>query len=161
MTRARYWVPSIALLLLALPACGDPPSEPAGQPTSDPGSQPSATPPAPAQPRVVVSRSGGIAGVADTITVEPAGQWTRTGRIGERRSGLLIDDQRTRLSGLAADPRLIVESAASRAPTKCRDAFSYALEVGSIHVDYVDCPSDPDRPEVAMSIVDLLTEATS
>jgi hypothetical protein len=91
--------------------------------------------------------------------VEPAGRWTRTGR-GERGSGQLTADQRARLSSLAADPRLIAESTASRAPTRCRDALNYALQVGSIRVNYVDCPSDPDRPEVAMSIVDLLTAAT-
>jgi hypothetical protein len=160
MTRARFWVAPVALLLLALSACGHPADQLAGQPTSDLDSQPSATPPALAQPRVMVSRSGGIAGVADTITVEPAGQWTRTGRAGERRSGQLTDDQRARLSDLATDPRLVAESAGSRAPTKCRDAFNYALEVGSIHVNYVDCPADAGRPDVAMSIVDLLTKAT-
>jgi hypothetical protein len=147
MTSARLCLTLIGLLVFVLPAC------------SRAGSEPS-SPPEPAGARVVVTRSGGIAGVNDTIILEPAGQWTRIDRAGERHSGQLTDAQRARLTALATDPGLIGESAPPAASTRCRDAFHYALTVGSIRVSYVDCPADGALPVTAMSLVDLVTEAT-
>jgi hypothetical protein len=148
MIRTRLWALPIGLLLLAPAACGAAPSERGS--TSGP-----------TDVRVVVVRSGGIAGGSDTITVQPQGQWTRVDDSGRQRSGRLTDDERTRLRALAGDPGLSAEASRPTTPSNCRDGFNYALTVGSTRVGYVDCAGEEFRPETAVSIVYLLTKATS
>jgi hypothetical protein len=147
MIRTRLWALPIGLLLLTPASC-------AGA-TGEPGSTAG-----PTGVRVVVVRSGGIAGGSDTITVEPQGQWTRVDDSGKQRSGRLTDDERTRLRALAGDPRLTAEAAQPTTPSNCRDGFNYALTVDSTRVGYVDCTGEKVRPETAMSIVGLLSKAT-
>jgi hypothetical protein len=114
---------------------------------------------APGDVRIVVHRSGGFAGVEDTMTVDGDGRWTWTSKRGSPRSGRLTEDQRSRLRVLVGDRRL--EDEAGRVPgaTTCRDAFVYVLSVGQSRVGYTDCASDPQRPEAAAAIVDLLMDA--
>lgn len=132
---------------------------------------PAATPTAPATAgsgpstgqsvRVVLERSGGIAGIRDTVTVEPDGRWTVVDRSGASRTGRLSATDLARLRQLAADPRLATESAATAAPTNCADAFSYRLTVDGRTTGYLDCPTDPDRPAATAAVVELLTRATT
>ncbi|MFI6261188.1 hypothetical protein [Micromonospora sp. NPDC051006] len=128
-------------------------------PTLDP------TQPAPtrsgAATRVVLFRSGGIAGRGDSITVEPDGRWTAVDRAGSRRTGRLGPADLGGLHGLAADPRLAAEARRSAAPSGCADAFSYRLTVGAIETGYVDCPTDADPPPATRSLVELLLRVTA
>lgn len=116
--------------------------------------------PAPTTARVVLTRSGGIAGVGDTITVEPRGAWTVINRSGKRRTGSLTVAQRSQLRQLTNDPRLADEALKPPGGTDCRDVFTYTLSTGAYRVTFTDCSTDSDRPAAALAIVELLTTAT-
>ncbi len=116
--------------------------------------------PSPLATEVVLVKSGGIAGLTDTVRVGPDGHWTRTDRAGGSREGQLAAEKLTRLRQLAADPRLAAEAAVTVPATMCADAFSYRLTVGPNQVSYVDCPPQAKPPAVTAQVVDLLNGAT-
>ncbi|MEH0969717.1 hypothetical protein V6U77_01055 [Micromonospora sp. CPCC 205546] len=134
------------------PTAATPPSQP---PTTPPSARPAGT-----AARVVLTRSGGIAGRDDTVTVEPDGRWTVVDRAGSRRTGRLSGADLDRLRRLVADPALAAGAGRPATPTACRDAFSYRLTVGTVETGYVDCPSDGDAPTTAREVVELLVAAT-
>ena len=103
---------------------------------------------------VSVSRTGGIAGIKETITVDATGKWTKAGN-----SGRLTVEQSQQLQQLAANPNLVREAGETRAQTKCADAFNYTVTAGSVTVQYVDGPTDGPPPAVASQIVSLVTTA--
>ncbi|MEU1809383.1 hypothetical protein [Micromonospora aurantiaca (nom. illeg.)] len=109
---------------------------------------------------VVLVKSGGIAGLTDTLRVTPDGHWTRTDRAGAATEGQLAEADLTRLRQLAADPRLAAEAAVTVPATMCADAFTYRLTVGTATVGYVDCPPQATPPAATAEVVDLLTRAT-
>lgn len=170
---------TLAALLIALAGCSA--TDPTAVPTSPAATSAPATPTtdgtstAPATTstapgagttsaqqavRVVLEKTGGIAGVRDRITVEPDGRWTVVDRSGTSRTGQLSAADLDRLRQLAADPRLAAEATASPAATNCADTFTYQLTVAGRTTRYVDCPTDPNRPEVTAALVDLLSRAT-
>ncbi|MEU4779041.1 hypothetical protein [Micromonospora sp. NPDC023633] len=163
----------IALVATVLSGCAaTQPAHRVPPPESFPASpsapdRPTAAPPTPAPTaaaRVVLTRSGGIAGRGDTVTVEPDGRWTAVDRAGSRRTGRLSGADLDRLRRLVADPALAAEAGRPSTPTACRDAFSYRLTVGAVETGYVDCPSDGDAPTTARAtaraVVELLVGAT-
>jgi len=105
----------------------------------------------PAQ-NITVERTGGFAGVKDTIDVAPHGSWTAANKRGIRRTGELTPEQNTRIQTLAADPRIAAEAGRSRPPTRCRDAYSYVVTVGAVRVAFVDCPADADQPAASLAL---------
>ncbi|NES31433.1 hypothetical protein GCE86_23610 [Micromonospora terminaliae] len=109
---------------------------------------------------VVLTKSGGIVGLQDTVTVQPDGRWTRVDRAGASRTGRLSDADLDRLRHLATDSRLAAEAAVTIPATMCADAFSYRLTVGPTMSSYVDCPPDATPPPATSAVVDLLTRAT-
>jgi hypothetical protein len=110
---------------------------------------------------VMLTKSGGIAGLTDTVTVRPDGRWTKVDRSGASRDGQLAAADLDRLRRLAADPRLSAEAAATVPATMCADAFSYRLTVGATTTKYVDCPPEATPPATTAAVVDLLTRATA
>ncbi|WP_194905399.1 protealysin inhibitor emfourin [Catenulispora rubra] len=116
---------------------------PGDGPTSDTGSL----------PQIAVQRTGGFAGLKDTVTVDPHGTWNATDRAGTHTSGSLAADQLTEIRTLATDPRLATEAGQTRPPTRCRDAFAYRLTVGGRQIEFVDCPADPDQPVASIELV--------
>ncbi|MEU9510240.1 hypothetical protein AB0D32_28615 [Micromonospora sp. NPDC048170] len=128
---------------------------PPPEPTAPPSPGPTAT-----AARVVLTRSGGIAGRGDTVTVEPDGRWTAVDRAGSRRTGRLSVADLDRLRRLVADPALTAEAGHPSAPTNCRDAFTYRLSVGGFETGYVDCPTDGSAPRRTREVVELLVGAT-
>ncbi|MGC4894986.1 hypothetical protein [Micromonospora sp. DT31] len=117
--------------------------------------------PQPLAGEVVLVKSGGIAGLTDTVRVEPQGQWTRTDRAGASREGRLAEAEFARLRQLAVDPRLAAEAAVTVPATMCADAFAYRLTVAATTVTYVDCPPRATPPPATAEVVDLLERATS
>jgi hypothetical protein len=107
---------------------------------------------------VRVHKTGGLAGVDDTLSVDPQGVWMRTARNASPRSGRLSAEQSARLRALSADPRLTAEAQRAATPTNCRDAFHYTVAVGLLTITYSDCPTDPDRPVAAVAIVEFLDQ---
>jgi hypothetical protein len=151
------------LALLVLAGC----ASPGGATGSTPdGSTPGGSTPggssggsAPGAP-VTLRRAGGLAGVRDTLVVQPDGRWRRTGRTAAADTGQLTEPERAQLRRLAADPRLAAEAARTPPPTACRDAFSYSVTVAGRTVEWVDCPADPDQPAATVALVRLLAGAT-
>lgn len=103
-------------------------------------------------PDITVQRTGGFAGVKDTVDLAADGAWTATDKAGGRRTGELTPDQTAQVRTLAADPRISAEASASRPATRCRDAYSYVLTVGGVRVAFVDCPADPDQPAASLAL---------
>ncbi|MEU4478237.1 hypothetical protein AB0F68_09285 [Micromonospora sp. NPDC023966] len=126
------------------------------------GGAPASEGPATAAPGVpvVLTKSGGIVGLQDTVTVQPDGRWTRVDRGGASRTGQLSGADLDRLRHLATDPRLAAEATATVPATMCADAFSYQLTVGPTTTGYVDCPPQATPPPATAAVVDLLTRAT-
>ncbi|WBC12771.1 hypothetical protein O7600_16435 [Micromonospora sp. WMMA1998] len=141
---------AVAALLIPLAGCAraDAPTSTLPQATPLPGVE------------VVLVKSGGIAGLTDTITVHADGTWTTTDRAGAEREGRLSEADLDRLRRLAADPRLTAEAAVTVPATMCADAFSYRLTIGPTTSSYVDCPPQATPPAATAEVVDLLTRAT-
>lgn len=139
----------LAALLTPLAGCARADDEPAGP-------APAALPAV----EVVLTKSGGITGLTDTVTVHPDGRWTKVDRSGASRSGQLTAADLDRLRQLATDPRLAAEAAVTVPATMCADAFNYRLMVGQTTTSYVDCPPDATPPPATRAVVDLLTRAT-
>ncbi|MEU1359706.1 hypothetical protein ABZ356_07670 [Micromonospora zamorensis] len=139
------------------------PAADAPPPTAGPASTLPTGPPATdiASTRVMLFRSGGFAGRADTVTVEPDGRWTAVDRAGGRRTGQLNPADLGRLRGLTADTRLAAEARQTAGATICTDVFSYRLTVGTNEIGYDDCPSDDaQRLPATRALVELLLRAT-
>jgi hypothetical protein len=109
--------------------------------------------------RITVEKTGGIAGVRETLVIEPDGAWTRTGRTGSSRTGRLTPEQLAQLRTLTGSADLRGESSQKTTDNNCADAFVYRLTVGSTTVVYSDCSSG-SAPPVASQIVTLLATAT-
>lgn len=112
-------------------------------------------------PEITVKRTGGFAGVSDTVRLDPQGVWAVTDRAGTRTTGLLEEDQAAEIRALAADPRLAAEAGRAQGSTRCRDAFHYAVTVGTMAVGYIGCPADPDQPDACIALVERLLRFTT
>lgn len=146
-----------AVLFVSLSGCAR--NEPAVE--TPPQATPSVSAPTSAADQtVVIERTGGIAGVQDTITVTPDGHWTRGGKRGSPGTGQLTDEQRSQLQTLANSPKLHDE-ANRKASTAfvCSDAFNYTVTVGTVKVSYEDCGGN-NTPETAGQIVNLVMSAS-
>jgi hypothetical protein len=162
------WVAGLAtaaVLFVSLSGCAR--SGPGGEtvPQSSPApSSSEVTSPVPSTPvsqTVVVERTGGIAGLQDTITVQPDGHWSRGSKRGSPGTGQLTADQRDRLRTLASSPKLRDESTRKRSTAfVCSDAFLYTVTVGSLKVSYEDCGGSNTTPETASQIVNLVMSAS-
>jgi hypothetical protein len=131
-------------------------ASPAG--TASPAPSVGATTAAPQ--RLTVRRTGGIAGVNQTLTVEVDGSWVYTdARRPAREAGRLTPAQRDRLQQLLASPALADEILSPRsADPGCADGFRYTLSFGRTSVDRSDC-GDLEGPTLT-EIVTLLAGAT-
>jgi hypothetical protein len=150
------------LVLLVLAGCGMPGAATSGGATPGGSSPGGATPGGTAGAGPVrLLRTGGFAGVRDTLVVQPDGRWQRTRRAAAADAGQLTESQQGQLRRLAGDPRLVAEAARTPPPTKCRDTFAYSVTVAGRTVEWVDCPTDPDQPAVTVALVRLLAGATA
>ncbi|MEV4491584.1 hypothetical protein AB0K04_15870 [Micromonospora coxensis] len=130
---------------------------PGGTATGDP--TPGGTATGPTDSRIVLTRSGGIAGHSDTVTVEPDGRWTATDRGGATRSGRLSPADLDRLRALT---RTATTGATGGTPAiRCSDAFSYRLTVPTGSVAWNDCPTGAQPPPAAAATAQLLLRATA
>jgi hypothetical protein len=143
---------ALVTLLATAAGCAAGPDTPAPPPS---GGVPSSTATA---ARVVLSRSGGVAGRGDTVTVEPDGRWTAVDRAGARRTGRLEGADLDRLRRLAADPRL-TSGGTDDPDGRCSDAFEYRLAVGDATVDWTDCPVAGPPPPAAAELAALVLAA--
>lgn len=118
-------------------------------------------PPTTLPTEVVLTTSGGIVGLSDTVTVRTDGRWTKVDRSGGSRTGQLSATDLDRLRQLTTDPRLPAEATATTPATMCADAFTYQLTVGERTTGYVDCPPELTPPPATAAVVELLHQATA
>ncbi|MBX6722291.1 MAG: hypothetical protein IRY92_03485 [Dactylosporangium sp.] len=94
-------------------------------------------------PAIEITRTGGFAGVHQTLTIDNSGAWT-----GPTGSGRLSDAGRARLAQLVTDPALPRQVAAAP-PGQCCDMFDYQLRVDGRTYAF-------GEPELGPLLVELL-----
>lgn len=148
---------SVLLLAAALVGCATPRPDPGPGPAAPTSATASASTTAFGQ--VTVRRSGGIAGVDQTVTVTADGAWTFADRRGNRTDrGTLSAASLDQLRRLTASPTLAAEADAGSAPPGCADAFAYLVTVDRLSITRSDC--SPDEQPTVMAIITLLSEQT-
>jgi hypothetical protein len=150
------------ILLLAsgctTPAAGPSPSDSPATPAA-PASAATPQQSPPTNLSITIRKSGGIAGVNETLVVDAQGNWTRTTKAGATTSGKLTADQLAQAAKLATDPRLIAEAQTPQSPTNCADAFLYTVTIGPATVSFSDCGSG-SPPPAATELVRYLDQIT-
>lgn len=175
MRHASGWIRAVgsAGLVLVLAACAGTTGEPApvstsATPTPSPtSSEPVGTrspgPPVtgPAFGPVSVTRTGGIAGVTQTVRIGADGSWTYTeGRGGTATRGRLTEAEQAQLAGLVTSAAFAQEARLRPQPGQCADMFVYTITVGEFTGRYDECPSAGQRPTLN-AVVSLLVGATA
>jgi hypothetical protein len=145
---------AVLVVLLAVPLAGC-----AGTAAQDPASPTPTTTPAPAPQTVTVQRTGGIAGIRDTVTVQPDGSWRRTAR-GAPSTGTLTAGQNDALVRMEADPALAREAGRPSGQLECADGFHLSVTVGDTTVQWQDCGTASAAPPVASRIATTLLMST-
>lgn len=105
-------------------------------------------------------RSGGFAGLSETITVRPGGGWTRTTKRGPDRTGKLTAAQLTKLRALIDDPRLDAEADRPRSGGTCNDTYTFVVIAGGHRIEHTECPGSTKPPAATMEIATLVLDAT-
>jgi hypothetical protein len=185
MPHASRWIRAVALgglipaaLALSLAACAAPGTDPlaptSASPSTSPGAQttsappgPATTSPAPPPPpsgaalsRVTVIRSGGIAGVMQSLQIEADGSWTYVDRrSGDPKTGRLTSTQRQQLAGLLRSAAFSREARMPPPVGVCNDGFVYSIQMGGLSARLDDCGTAGQRPTLE-AVVDLLVTAT-
>ncbi len=113
----------------------------------------------PASMPVTIARTGGIAGVAQTVEVATDGSWVYTDQRQNRSErGTMTEAQKKQLDSLVSDPAFVAQLAKGPGPDNCADAFRYTITFGGETMSFEECGGD-DRPKVKAAI-DVVTEAT-
>ncbi|MEV6527330.1 hypothetical protein AB0M43_35935 [Longispora sp. NPDC051575] len=128
-----FLVGGLAALALAACGTGDSPTTtaPTAMGTPKPSTQAIDHP-------ITVSRTGGLAGVQDTWTVDANGLWQTTSRDQAARSGRLTSDQGAQLNTLLSDPALLTDLSQPGSAT-CSDAFHYSMSMGTRRYEMTGC----------------------
>ncbi|GIE94237.1 hypothetical protein [Paractinoplanes rishiriensis] len=184
----RRLVPVAALLAVAACSAGGGDTTPPGPapttsvaappssagPTAAPPRSPVATPPPtrattrPGTPEststaftgLELAKTGGFAGVNQSVTVKPDGSWQRLDGKKVTVSGKLNAGQLGELKGLLTAPQLAREADRKVPPNRCADAFAYVLRVNSEVIRYTQCDA-ADRPEQTLKVITFVERATS
>jgi hypothetical protein len=109
---------------------------------------------------VIVSRTGGLAGVMQVLRVEQDGSWVFTDkRRNTTMSGRLNDVQRQQLVGFLTSAAFAREARMTPMGV-CNDGFVYAVQVGNMVARLDDCGSGGNQPTLS-GVIDLLVDATA
>jgi hypothetical protein len=128
----KWWIGM--LVVLALAGCGAP-AGPA------PVGGVSAAHPYP----LTIQRTGGIAGVNESITVRSDGGWSYTAARGKPAAqGTLTADVLDQVTQTVSNPAFAADVRGGKAG-QCADAFSYAVSIGPETSTFEEC-GGPDRP---------------
>jgi hypothetical protein len=144
-------------------SAGDPAGTISGSTTG--GTSPTADPEASgpgriAAPTVTVTRSGGIAGVRQSVEIVFDGSWTYTDeKSGASERGSLTAAQRTELLRLVSDPAFLAELSQTPSTSGCADAFSYSIKVGQDTATASDCGLP--GTSLTASVLKLIADATA
>jgi hypothetical protein len=109
---------------------------------------------------VTMQRSGGFAGVMQSVEIAPDGAWTYTDRrAGTVRHGRLSSVQRQRLVRSLADPALTREQAVSAPVGVCSDGYLYQITSDRMRMKFVWCGSVGNRPAL-VAVITAIEDAT-
>jgi hypothetical protein len=110
--------------------------------------------------RVTVTRTGGIAGVSQSLRVDPNGAWIYVDRRPvAQKSGRLTGAQLSQLVSLVTRPAFAREARMPPQAGMCNDGFIYTVTVGEFTASFDDCATTGDRP-TTQAVIDLLVDAT-
>jgi hypothetical protein len=173
-------VAGIALVLGALAACADPastttaPTEaPSASASADAGptsgaptsSAPPFAPsdrPGPSIKTITVMRSGGFAGLQQTLTITGDGSWTFVDKRANlpTTTGRLSQGQLEQLTTWVGDPAFAAEARLPGATGTCYDGITYTITVDEFAAKYERCGNAAARP-LTDKILALLVDATA
>lgn len=109
---------------------------------------------------VMMQRSGGFAGVMQSVQISSDGAWTYTDkRAGTVRQGRLSQLQRERLARALADPALTHEQAVSAPVGVCSDGYLYQITWGRTRSQFVWCGSVGNHPAL-VAVITAIEDAT-
>jgi hypothetical protein len=140
----------VTLVLFGLAGCANP--------VPGPGSPVPATTPPPTT--VTITRTGGFAGVHQSIAIAPDGSWVYTDarNTGASQRGQLTPAQETQLLSAVVDPAFADQLRRRDTSVQCSDGFDYTVDVAGESQSFSDCP------QVARPVVDqalrLIKDAT-
>lgn len=152
-----------AALTAALAACASPGTDSgAAGASSSPASAPSSPDGSRVRPgfakQVIVTKTGGFAGLEQKVTVAEDGTWTYTDVRAERtETGKLADDKLQRLHGLA-DSNDLLTAPTGKSDQQCADMFIYGVTVGDTVASSDSCGLPPN--ETFAEILALVTDET-
>jgi hypothetical protein len=145
--------PDVTTSASAGPASSTPPFAPSGGPgTTLP----------PSIKTITVMRSGGLAGLQQTLTITADGSWTFVDKRANvpTTSGRLSPDQLRQLTTWVTDPAFAAEAKLPGPAGVCNDGITYTIAVGEFTAKYERCGNATSRP-VTDKILALLADATA
>jgi hypothetical protein len=110
---------------------------------------PTAAPGLPAA--VTITRTGGFAGVNQTITIQPNGDWVYSGR-GKNEQGTLAPGVVASLGSVVSQPAFLTEMR-TKPDGVCADAFHYAVTIGTESTSFEDCLVERPMVKQALGLV--------
>jgi len=139
------------------------PSAPAAAATTLPAPEPdpTAAPPegAGVGGSVTMQKSGGIAGVMQSVNISADGSWIFTDRRSNvTRRGHLTSSQRQQLTNSLTNPALQRE-ASKAGGAVCNDGFVYSITSGQMRVRYASCGGLGNQPAL-MAVIRTIEDAT-
>jgi hypothetical protein len=141
----RFWIPALLLALAA--GCGSP---------AGPAPVGGATPAHPYP--LTIQRTGGFAGVDESITVRSDGTWAYTARKGKPAAqGTLAPADLDQVTRTVSDPAFAADVRPQRTQGTCADTFTYSVSVGAETSTFTECGGS--RP-LFTSLVAMLGQHT-
>lgn len=109
--------------------------------------------------QVIITRTGGLAGVNQTIVITVDGGWTFTdNKTGATQQGTLTDTVRGQLLAQVADPGFAAQLLSTASAGNCADTFHYTIKFGGQSLSFDEC-DQANRPAV-MAVIATVTDAT-
>jgi len=89
---------------------------------------------------VTVTRTGGIAGVHQTLAVSADGSWIYTDtKTGATQRGMFTADQRTAVVQLLSNPAMLAQLSQHSTAGVCNDGYVYTIAMGTEQFSFTDC----------------------
>ena len=133
----KKWITVVLLLVVAggIAGCGSP----GGPAPVGPGS--------PVHPYpLTITRTGGFAGVDESITLRADGSWSYSGSRGKPAAqGTLTPTELDQITRAVSDPAFPADVRPHRTEGTCNDGFTYSVTVGPETTSFEECGGN-DRP---------------
>ncbi|MEV0644843.1 hypothetical protein AB0I28_06230 [Phytomonospora sp. NPDC050363] len=108
--------------------------------------------------QIIVTKTGGFAGIDERLVVAEDGTWEFTGSAGKSEKGALSPELLRRLQTLAVSAELFAPPSKDKPDHQCADMFQYGLTVGDMTTRTDDCGQAPN--ETFDEMVAIVVEET-